>query len=132
MTNITLAATAISNSIPAGPLVASVFAFRQYRRRGADDTLAGWTLVAVFVAASISLAVLAAAGVAMAGSAGHAFDLTGVTIGVLAVTLVVGVLFVQRDALVWVVTACVRGVAPAHRLAQGRARVVASTTSSAG
>ncbi|HUO49780.1 MAG TPA: hypothetical protein VMU09_13200, partial [Acidimicrobiales bacterium] len=60
MTNVTLAATAISNSIPAGPVVASVFAFRQYRRRGADDTLAGWTLAAVFVAASISLAIVAA------------------------------------------------------------------------
>src|SRR3974377_1421065 len=46
MTNVTLASTAIANSIPAGPVVASVFAFRQYRRRGADDTLAGWTLVA--------------------------------------------------------------------------------------
>ena len=33
MTALTVAATAISNSIPAGPLVASVFAFRQYRRR---------------------------------------------------------------------------------------------------
>jgi uncharacterized protein (TIRG00374 family) len=110
MTNVTLAATAIANSIPAGPVVASVFAFRQYRRRGADDTLAGWTLVAVFVAASISLAIVAAAGLVVAGSSGHAYDLTGVTVGVLGVTLVVGVLFVQRDALVWTVSASVRGL----------------------
>ena len=110
MTNVTLAATAIANSIPAGPVVASVFAFRQYRRRGADDTLAGWTLVAVFVAASISLAVLAAAGLVVAGASGHAYDLTGVTVGVLAVTVFLGVLFVQRDALVWVIRGCVRGL----------------------
>jgi len=108
MTNVTLAATAIANSIPAGPVVASVWAFRQYRRRGADDTLAGWTLVAVFVAASISLAVLAAVGVVVAGSSGRGYDLTGVTVAILGATLLVGVLFVQRDALVWVATACVR------------------------
>jgi len=102
MTGVTLAATAISNSIPAGPLLASVYAFRQYRRRGADDTLAGWTLVAVLVAASVSLALLAALGVVVAGSAGHSYDLTGVTLAVLGVTLAVGVLFVQRDALIWV------------------------------
>jgi len=108
MTEVTLAATAISNSIPAGPLVASVFAFRQYRRRGADDTLAGWTLVAVLVSVSVSLAILAAVGVVVAGSAGHGYDLTGVTLAVLGGTLALGVLFVQRDALVWVATATVR------------------------
>ena len=108
MTGVTLAATAIANSIPAGPLVASFYAFRQYRRRGADDTLAGWTLVAVLVSASVSLAVLAAVGVVVAGSAGHSFDLSGVTLAVLGATLIMGVLFVQRDALVWVATAMVR------------------------
>jgi putative heme transporter len=102
MTGLTLAATAMANSIPAGPVVASVYAFRQYRRRGADDTLAGWTLVASLLAASISLALLAAVGVVVAGSAGHGFDLTGVTFAVLGATLFVGVLFVQRDAFVWV------------------------------
>jgi putative heme transporter len=102
MTGLTLAATAMANSIPAGPVVASVYAFRQYRRRGGDDTLAGWTLVATLVAASVSLALLASVGVVVAGSAGHGFDLTGVTFAVLGATLFVGVLFVQRDALVWV------------------------------
>jgi uncharacterized membrane protein YbhN (UPF0104 family) len=105
---VTLAATAIANSIPAGPLVASFYAFGQYRRRGADDTLAGWTLVAVLVSASVSLAVLTAVGVVVAGSAGHAYDLSGVTVAVLGATLTMGVLFVQRDALVWVATAMVR------------------------
>ncbi|HVM64290.1 MAG TPA: YbhN family protein, partial [Acidimicrobiales bacterium] len=63
-----------------------------------------------FVAASISLAIVAAVGVAMADPSGDAFDLTGVTIVVLAVTLVVGVLFVQRDALIWVVRTGLRGL----------------------
>ncbi len=34
-----------------------MFAFRQYRRQGADEALAGWTLAAVFVAASVTLGV---------------------------------------------------------------------------
>ena len=108
MTEVTLAATAISNSIPAGPLVASVFAFRQYRRRGADDTLAGWTLVAVLVAVSVSLTMLAALGVAMAGSVAQSYDLVGVTIVVLVATLALGAVFVQRQALAWTATAVVR------------------------
>lgn len=108
ITGVTLAVTAIANSMPAGPLVSSVFAFRQYRRRGADDTLAGWALVAVFVAASISLALVATAGVAIAGAEGASFDLVYVTIAVLVVAVLLGVVFVQRRALEWVIVASLR------------------------
>ncbi|HZU80391.1 MAG TPA: hypothetical protein VE991_10790, partial [Acidimicrobiales bacterium] len=87
VTAITLASTAIANSIPAGPVVSSVFAFRQYRRRGADEALAGWTIAAVFVAASVSLAVVAAGGLAIAGAEGAGLDLVGVTVGVLVAAL---------------------------------------------
>ncbi|MHB8680560.1 MAG: lysylphosphatidylglycerol synthase transmembrane domain-containing protein [Acidimicrobiales bacterium] len=105
MVAVTAAATAIANSMPAGPVVSSVFAFRQYRRRGADDALAGWTLVAVFVVASVSLAVVAAIGLAVAGAEGAGLDLVGVTVGVLVGALVLGALFVQRRAFVWALTA---------------------------
>ena len=108
ITGVTLAVTAIANSMPAGPLVSSVFAFRQYRRRGADETLAGWTLVAVFVAASVSLALVAPAGLAIAGAEGASFDLVYVTIAVLVVAIALGVVFVQRRALEWVVAAGLR------------------------
>ena len=43
----TTAAGVIASSIPAGPAVSSVFAYRQYRRYGADEALAVWTLIAV-------------------------------------------------------------------------------------
>ena len=109
MLSLTVAATAIANSMPAGPLVSSVFAFRQYRRRGADDAVAGWTLVAVFVAASVSLALVAAAGLAVAGAEGSGLDLFPVTVAVLVGALAIGFVFVQRRALVWVVTAGLRG-----------------------
>ncbi|HXQ74913.1 MAG TPA: lysylphosphatidylglycerol synthase transmembrane domain-containing protein [Acidimicrobiales bacterium] len=108
LTSITLASTAIANSIPAGPLVSLVYGFRQYRRRGADAALAGWTLGAVFVSAAVTLAVVAAAGVAIAGAEGAGLDLIWVTVGVLVAALVLGALFVQRRAIVWVVTGVVQ------------------------
>jgi uncharacterized protein (TIRG00374 family) len=108
ITGVTLAVTAISNSMPAGPLVSSVFAFRQYRRRGADDTLAGWALAAVFVAASVTLALVATAGLAVAGAEGASLDLVGVTVAVLIVAVLLGVVFVQRRALQWTIRAGLR------------------------
>ncbi|HEY7947529.1 MAG TPA: YbhN family protein [Acidimicrobiales bacterium] len=104
LTGVTLASTAIANSIPGGPIVSSVFAFRQYRRYGADRALAGWTLVAVFVTAAVSLAVLAGVGLAIAESEGASLDLVGVVAGVLVAALVLGALFVQRRIAVWVLT----------------------------
>jgi putative heme transporter len=108
LNGVTLAATAIANSMPAGPVVSSVFAFRQYRRSGADEGLAAWTLVAVFVAASVSLALAASVGVAVAGAEGANSDLVAVTSGVLVVALIIGVVFLQRRALAWVITRWVR------------------------
>jgi len=99
VTAITFASTAIANSMPAGPVVSSVFAFHQYRRQGADDAFAGWILAAVFVSASVSLALVAAAGLAIAGAEGAGFDLVWVTVGVLAVAVVIGAVFVQPRAL---------------------------------
>lgn len=107
LNGVTLAATAIANSMPAGPLVSSVFAYRQYRRSGADEGLAAWTLVAVFVVASVSLAVVAAVGVSVAGAEGANADLVGVTAGVLVLALIMGVAFVQRRALAWLITRAV-------------------------
>jgi uncharacterized protein (TIRG00374 family) len=108
ISSVTLAATAIANSMPAGPLVSSVFAFRQYRRRGADEAVAGWTLAAVFVAASVSLALVAAAGVGVAGAEGAGLDLVGVTVGVLVVTLALGTIFVNHRLLDWLIEAALR------------------------
>ena len=70
--------------------------------------LAGWTLGAVFVAAAVTLALAASVGVAIAGAEGANSDLVGVTAGVLVVALVIGVVFMQRRALAWVITSSVR------------------------
>ena len=66
MVAITLAAQSITNSLPAGSVIAPVYAFRQYRRRGADEAVAGWSVVATFVVASVTLAVVAAIGASVA------------------------------------------------------------------
>ncbi len=40
---------AIQNSLPGGVVFYAAYMFRQYRRFGADDVLAGWTLLALNV-----------------------------------------------------------------------------------
>ena len=60
MVAITLGANSITNSLPAGSVIAPVYSFRQFRRRGADQAVAGWSLVAAFVALSVELDVLPA------------------------------------------------------------------------
>jgi putative heme transporter len=105
MAAITMAANAITNSIPAGSAIAPVYSFRQYRHRGADQALAGWSVVAAFVAESVTLAVVAAIGVSIAGAEGASLDLVGVTVTVLILAIAMGVVFVQKRALVWTVSA---------------------------
>lgn len=103
MAEIVVVATTITNSLPAGSLLATVFSFRQFRRRGADDAVAAWSLLAVLVAAGASLALLAGVGLGLAGSQGASADLVGVTVGVVVVALAGAVALVQRKAAVWLV-----------------------------
>jgi uncharacterized protein (TIRG00374 family) len=101
LTAVTIANIAITDSLPTGSVVATIFTYRQYRRRGADEVLAGWAIIALLVVTSVTLAVIAATGVGIAGSESSSFDLVGVTIGILLLTLVLGGLFVQRRILLW-------------------------------
>ncbi len=101
LTGVTLANIAITNSLPTGSIIATIFTYRQYRNKGADEVLAAWAIVALLVVTSVTLAVVAATGVGIAGSESSNLDLVGVTIGVLVLTVAVGALFVQRRALVW-------------------------------
>jgi len=67
---ITLAGNAMANSLPAGGAFATVFAYRQYRQKGADEALAAWTLVAVTCLTAVTLATLAVVGAVIAGDQG--------------------------------------------------------------
>ncbi len=108
ITAVTLVSITITNSIPAGPVMAALFTFRQFRRRGADDVLAAWVIMATFVFAGVSLALVAGIGAAVAGAEGANLDLIGVIVTVLIGAVLMGVLFVQHRALIWLVSAAFR------------------------
>ncbi len=94
MSALSFAAGAIAASIPGGPAFSSVYAFRQYRRQGADEALAGWTLVAALACAALTLGLVATAGILLALRQSSAYGLVGVVLGVLLVAAV-------ADAVVW-------------------------------
>ncbi len=83
--------------------------FRQYRQRGADETLAVWTVLATGVCAAVALGAVAALGLAISGAQGARLNLVGVTIVSLVVTVVVGLAFMYvvwrlkatREVLAW-------------------------------
>lgn len=98
-TAISFAAGAIASSLPAGPLVASAFNFRQFRRLNASEPLAAWALLATLVFSALGLALLATAGVVMAERQSSTLDLIGVTIGVLVIAIAAVTAVYQRRAL---------------------------------
>ena len=63
-----LAGGAIANSLPGGGAFATVFAYRQFRHRGADEALTTWTIMAFTALTSLALALLAIVGLLVAGS----------------------------------------------------------------
>jgi putative heme transporter len=108
LSGVTLAATSIADSLPLGSALASVFAYRQYRRKGATQALAGWVVAASLVVATVTLAVLASFGLAVAGAEGASYDLVWVTVGVLILALALSVVFLKKRFLAHVVSGAVR------------------------
>jgi uncharacterized membrane protein YbhN (UPF0104 family) len=104
----TFASQSIANSLPAGTAAAAVYGFRWFRRFGADTTLATWALAGTLVASVVSLSLVATLGLALATGEGASEDLVPVLLGVLAVTIGVGVVFVYERPLVFLVTWGVR------------------------
>jgi putative heme transporter len=108
MTTIAFAGNAIQNSLPAGPLWSNVFAFRQFKRRGADDILAVWVLVATSIASAASLALVAVLGLIFAHNSGVIWDLLAVAGGIVGLLLIVRYLLRRHTWTLAVVTAIVR------------------------
>lgn len=113
MTALSAASAAISNSLPGGPAFASVYVFRFYRRKGADETLAVWTLLATFVCAAVALGLVATVGVALAASESASYDLVGVVLGVFAISIVADAVVFQRR---WLARLVVRALEVSRRL----------------
>ena len=113
---LSFASQAITNSLPVGNAVASVYGFRWFRRFGADNTLAVWALAGTLVAAAVSLSLVAIFGLAIAANEGASFDLVPVLIGTFVIMLGIGSLFVYERPLHAVVSGALRlSVALTHR-----------------
>jgi uncharacterized protein (TIRG00374 family) len=108
LTAITLAGNAIENSFPGGTAWSAVWAYRQFRHRGASELLSGWTLVAATALSQITLVGLAAAGLLAAGSQGSSLDLVEVIAIVVAITGGLIALWRQRRVLMTLTAGVVR------------------------
>jgi uncharacterized protein (TIRG00374 family) len=96
MVGISLAGNSIQNSLPGGLVFYAAYVFRQYRRFGADDVLAGWTLVAANALTFITLSALAAIGLGLALGAGSALDLVETILGVVILAAVLVLAWIER------------------------------------
>lgn len=113
MMGITLASSAIQYSFPGGGVIYLAYLFRQFRRWGADDLLAGWVVLAFNLVIFVTLAVLSAVGLALAFGTGSTYDLVEVIVGTVGVTALLTILVMERRRLVPHVT---RLVALSQRL----------------
>ncbi len=109
---LTLASQAIADSLPAGPAVAAVYAFRWYRRLGAGDAIAVWALVGTAVTGFLSLTLVASAGLVLSFGVGVSYDLIPVVFASLALTVAAGILFVYERPVArlaeWALRTCHR------------------------
>ena len=104
---LSFASQAITNSLPIGNAVSTVYGFRWFRRFGADNTLAVWALAGTLVAASVSLSVVAIVGLGVAANEGASLDLVPVLIGTFLIMLGIGSLFVyERPFTRWCPWSC--------------------------
>jgi putative heme transporter len=105
---LSFASQALTNSLPVGNAVATVYSFRWFRRFGADNTLAVWALAGTLVASVVSLSLVAVIGLGLATNEGASLDLVPVLIGIFAFALALGSLFVYERPLHAVLSAALR------------------------
>jgi uncharacterized protein (TIRG00374 family) len=91
---ITLAANAISLSVPGGPAWSTAYDYKELRRRGVDRTIAGWVVLVAGALSSFALFIALAAGAWIAGPSGPVASLRWLALAlamipVLAAALVV-------------------------------------------
>ena len=99
MIGITLAGSAIQYSFPGGGVIYLAYLFRQFRRWGADDLLAGWVILAFNIVTFVCLAVISVTGLALALGVGSTYNLVEVILGIVAVSAVLTILVHERRRL---------------------------------
>lgn len=105
---VSLANNAIALTVPGEPAVSGAFRYRQYRRRGADSAVAGWTILTIIIAQAIGLTTLLLIGVLVSLATGSHGELTGVTVFGFVVVLGAGGLLVRRNLLLKFIGSVVR------------------------
>jgi putative heme transporter len=113
MTAITLAGNAMNTSLPGGGAFATVFAYRQFRRRGADEALTTWTIVAFTLLTALTLSLMSVAGLWVAGEDGPVAGLWPVIPLLLAVPVVLVVLLLRPR---WIAAVIVPPLRWLHRV----------------
>jgi putative heme transporter len=99
-TAITLAYNSLTNSLPGGVAWGSLFSYHQFRRRGADETLSVWAIIADNACAAVTLAALATVGLVVAGSqSSSGLGVVAPTFGVIVGIVVVVVIAWRRGLL---------------------------------
>lgn len=113
MAALTYAANAVSRTFPGGPALSSGYVFKRLRSWGASVPAAGFTLLASGVLSTLSFAMLAVVGAALAGNGG----LSSVLVIAGAAVVAIGALIIHRhhkpDLLIRVAS---RGLARANRI----------------
>jgi hypothetical protein len=89
LTAVTFAGNSLQLSMPGGAAWAYVYAFRQFRRLGADEALSTWTLIFASVLSNAAVGLIGAAGLVIArpgeGPAGLGVLLAGLAVVVAAI-----------------------------------------------
>jgi hypothetical protein len=88
MTKISVAANAISASLPGGAAWSAPWTWRQLRRRGADRRLATWVVLGAGVLSSLALFIIVVAGVELAGDHGPVASLRWLARALAAIAVV--------------------------------------------
>jgi hypothetical protein len=107
MMGITLAGSAIQYTFPGGSLIYLAYLFRQFRRWGADELLAGWVVLAFNLVTFVSLAALSAIGLALAFGTGSGNGLVESIGGIAFATLLLILVVRERRRLLPYVTRAV-------------------------
>lgn len=128
LTAISFAGNSLALSLPGGAVWSYVFAYRQFRHRGADEALAAWVMVVASVLSDGALVVVAALGLAVAGGGSGPQGLVPVLAGVAAI-VTAALALSRRPALLSaaVIRVLRLGQAVLHRPRRPAEEVVADT-----
>jgi len=105
---LSLANEAIANTVPAGPALSCVYRYRHYRKRGASEASAGWTIFTVLIAQAISMSLLLLVGVLVAMLASASVRSAGIAAVGLVIILAAGAVLIRRDLVLRLVARLIR------------------------